>query len=159
MQPPVPSLWWGSCCLSSCWLFHASTVVWSPCWTGFSWWLLSAVLCASGTPSLGALLHTDTFLSSCRKDTKRQSHDGQHWPLEGLRVCQLREARRSPEGKRLLATRLLSQPCARCLLMFPPLLGGKPHQPCACGGGWMGRTWQRGAELLPCPRQGGLCSP
>lgn len=142
------------------WLLHAAMAVRSPRWTGISWWLPSMELRAGSTPSVGTLLQTDTSLSYCRKDAKCQSHDGQHWPLKGLWICQLREARRSPEGKRLLATCLLSQPRACALLMFPPLLGGQPHWLRAClgagtgRGAWMGRTWQREGELLPCPCPG-----
>lgn len=43
----------------------------------------SALLPLTGYPSDCA------FLPCCRKDLECQGHDGQHWPLQGLRVRQL----------------------------------------------------------------------
>ena len=128
------------------WLFHAAMAVQSPCCTGISWWLPSTALRAGSTPSVGTLLQMDTFLSYCRKDTKCQSHDGQHWPLKGLRICQLREARRSPEGKRLLAARLLS-------------LGGGTSPASCLPGCWHWQGCLDGQDLAKGSRAASLPSP
>lgn len=58
-------------------LFHAAMTFQFPPWAG------------TASPEHGSTPSDHSVLPSCRKDLECQGHDGQQWPLKGLRIRQL----------------------------------------------------------------------
>lgn len=116
-QPPFP-LWQQGSGSSSC---HLTDLLTAPVPRG-------GFACSRALG--GHPFSEQSLLPSCRKDSERQSHDGQLRPLEGLWVCELREARRSPEGKPQIAGARQWQ--LGCLSAVPA--GHLPGPPLSSGG-------------------------